>query len=65
MEYRRALNIKETMQIIEVAFELNHQHEYDFLETLFTRLGIAYYIEPPREKPWNSLAECEADCEGK
>jgi len=53
------------MQIIEVAFELNHQHEYDFLETLFTRLGIAYYIEPPREKPWNSLAECEADCEGK
>lgn len=51
-------------QIIEIAFDVQSQEEFDFLELLLARIGIAHYYEPKR-KDFKTLEDVEAACEGK
>lgn len=50
-------------QIIEIAFDVQSQDDYDFLEALLGRIGIAFYIEPRQH--FKTLEEVEIQCEGK
>lgn len=51
-------------RIIEIAIEVD-EHSQEYVEEFLHVSGIPYYVEPPREKPWTTLLECEAECEGK
>lgn len=50
--------------IYEIGVEASEQELAD-LECALKSCGIAYYIEPTPKVPYESLAELEADCEGK
>lgn len=50
--------------MVEIGVEVTPQ-ELERLESELLYLNIPYYIQPPRLKPYKSLDELEADCEGK
>ncbi len=56
-------------QIIEIGFEIEDEEQYRkfeiILQLINEGLDIAYYVEPPRNPPFISLADLECQCEGK
>lgn len=52
-------------QIIEIGFDIKSAEEYEFLETLLSKLQIPFYVQPQRNPPWVSLEDLECACEGK
>lgn len=50
-------------QIIEIAFEIESQEDWDFLDSLLARIRISYYVEPSGH--FKTLEEVEIQCEGK
>lgn len=51
--------------IVEIAVEVRNHAEQEYVEQAIRDSGIAFYVEPPHDPPWESLEVVEAECEGK